>query len=145
MDTLGIPADDFYRTHARNRLFATITIIHSHVKDIYRNTEVWLLLNFVSSQFARQVTMERFIREKAVNEPAELLSKLLSFLYLHGDHRISIDFMEQNKYRKCEKYTTKMSAKTSITVAEITNSALSKWFTDYTIKFWFTDYTIKFM
>ena len=66
MDTLGIPADDFYRTHARNRLFATITIIHSHVKDIYRNTEVWLLLNFVSSQFARQVTMERFFSEKAV-------------------------------------------------------------------------------
>ena len=94
-----------------------------------------ILLNFVSSQFARQVTMERFISEKAVNEPAELLSKLLSFLNLHGDHRTSIDFMEQSKCRKCEKYTTKMSAETSITVAEITNSALSKWFTDYAIKF----------
>ena len=94
-----------------------------------------ILLNFVSSQFARQVTMERFISEKVVNEPVELLSKLLSFLNLHGDHRTSIDFMEQSKCRKCEKYTTKMSAETSITVAEITNSALSKWFTDYAIKF----------
>ena len=94
-----------------------------------------ILLNFVSSQFASQVTMERFISEKAVNEPVELLSKLLSFLNLHGDHRTSIDFMEQSKCRKCEKYTSKMSAETSITVAEITNSALSKWFTDYAIKF----------
>ena len=83
-----------------------------------------ILLNFVSSQFARQVTIERFISEKAVNEPAELLSKLLSFLNLHGDHRTSIYFMEQSKCRKCEKYAAKMSAETSITVAEITNSAL---------------------
>ena len=94
-----------------------------------------ILLNFVSSQFASQVTMERFISEKAVNEPVELLSKLLSFLNLHGDHRTSIYFMEQSKCRKCEKYTTKMLAETSITVAKITNSALSKWFTDHAIKF----------
>ena len=94
-----------------------------------------ILLNFVSSQCARQVTMERFVSKKAINEPAELLSKLLSFLNLHGDHRTSIDFMEQSKCRKCEKYTTKMSTESSITVAEITNSALSKWFTDYAFKF----------
>ena len=93
------------------------------------------MYNFVSRQFARQVTMERFISEKAVNEPVELLSKLLSFLNLHGDRRTSIDFMERSKCRKCEKYTTKMSSETSITVAEITNSALPKWFTDYAIKF----------
>ena len=43
--------------------------------------------------------------------------------------------MELSKCRKCEKYTTKMSAETSIIVAKITNSALSKWFTDYAIKF----------
>ena len=79
--------------------------------------------------------MERFISEKAVNETADLLSKLLSFLNLHGDHRTSIDFMEQSKCRMCEKYTTKISAETSITVAEITNSVLPKWFTDYAIKF----------
>ena len=91
--------------------------------------------NFVSTQFARQVPMEHFMSEKVFNEPVELLSKLLSFLNLHGDHRTSIDFMEQSKCRKCEKYTNKTSAETSITVAEITSSTLSKWFTDYTIKF----------
>ena len=94
-----------------------------------------ILLNLISSQFAKQVPMEHFMSEKAVNEPAELLSKLLSFLNLHGVHRTSIDFMEQSKCRKCEKYKTKMSAEISITVAEIKNSILSKWFTDYTIKF----------
>ena len=63
--------------------------------------------------------------ERLVNEPAEILSKLLSFLNFDGDHRTSIDFMEQSKCRICEKYTTKMSAEASFTVAEITNSTLS--------------------
>ena len=110
------------------------------MKEVFTETQKYnfesLLLNFISSQFAsRQVPMEHFISEKAANEPTELLSKLLSFLHLLGDHRTSIDFVEQSKCRKCEKYTTKMSAETSITVAEITNSTLSMWFTDYTIKF----------
>ena len=119
MDTL---ANDFYRTHARNRLFAVITIIHPHVEGISETQKYdfeSISLKFFSSQFGRQVTMEHFIKEKAVNEPAELLSKLLSFLNLHGDHRTSISLMKQSKCRKCEKNTTKMSAESSITVAEI--------------------------
>ena len=60
-----------------------------------------ILLYFISSQFARQVTMEHFISDNAVNEPAELLNKLLLFLNLHGDHITSISFMEQIKCRKC--------------------------------------------
>ena len=79
--------------------------------------------------------MEHFISGKAVNETAELLSKLLSSLNLHEYHRPSIGFMEQSKCHKYEKYATKISAETSITVAEITNSALSKCFIDYTITF----------
>ena len=75
------------------------------------------------------------MNEKVVNQPAELLSKLLSLLNLYGDYRTSIDFMEQSKCCKCEKYSNKMTLAASITVAEITNSTLSKWFTDYTVKF----------
>ena len=96
MDILGIPANDFYRTHARN-MFATVTIVH-HMWKTYTETQKYdfesILLNFVPSQFIRQVPMEDFMSEKVANEPVELLSKLLSFLNFHSDYRTSTDFME---------------------------------------------------
>ena len=113
MDTPGIPANDF----------SQLLPLFTHMWKAFTETQKYafesISLKFVSSQFGRQLTIEYFIRENAANEPAELLSKLSSFLNLHGDHRTSISLMKQNKCRKCEKNTTKMSAESSITVAEI--------------------------
>ena len=101
-----------FTAHTQEIGWSQLLPLFTHMWKAFTETQKYdfesILLNFVSSQFARQVKMKQFISRKVVNEPAELLSKLLSSLNLHGDHRISIDFIEQSKCRKCEKYTTKM-------------------------------------
>ena len=120
MDTLGIPANNFYHTHARTGCSQLLPLL-THMQKAFAETQKYdfesILLNFAFSKFARQVSMEHFMTTKAVNEPAEPLSKLLLFLNIQGDHRTSIDFMEQSKCCKFQKYTTKVSAETNTTVS----------------------------
>ena len=81
-----------FTAHTQEIGWSQLLPLFTHMWKAFTETQKYdfesILLNFVSSQFARQVKMKQFISRKVVNEPAELLSKLLSSLNLHGDHRL---------------------------------------------------------